>query len=66
MISDVLCEATAEIERYQRDFPKCYDGLHVEIGKVTAAMNALQTWLDCPPSNGRYPRFEAAHGTAAG
>ncbi len=62
MISDELCEAIEEIERYQRSFPKSYDGLRVEIGKVTAVMNALKTWLDCPPSKGRYPRFEAALG----
>jgi hypothetical protein len=62
MISDELYEAIEEIERYQRSFPKCYDGLRVEIGKVTAVMNALKTWLDCPPSKGRYPRFEAALG----
>jgi hypothetical protein len=62
MISDTLHEAIAEIERYQRSIPKSYDGLRVEIGKVTAVMNALRTWLDCPPSKGRYPRFETALG----
>ena len=62
MISDTLHEATAEIERYQHSFPKCYDGLRVEIGKVKAVMIALRTWLDCPPSTGRYPRLETALG----
>jgi hypothetical protein len=62
MISDTLHEAIAEIERYQRSIPKSYDGLRIEIGKVTAVMNALRTWLDCPPSKGRYPRFETALG----
>lgn len=62
MISDVLFEAIAEIERYQRSFPKSYDGLRVEIGKVTAVMNALKTLLDCPPSKGQYPRFETVLG----
>jgi hypothetical protein len=50
MGSDLLHEAAAEIGRYQRSFPKSYDGLRVEIGKVTAVMNALKTSLDCPPS----------------
>lgn len=62
MISDTLHEAIAEIERYQRSIPKSYDGLRVEIGKVTAVMNALRSWLDCPPSKGRYPMFETAMG----
>jgi hypothetical protein len=62
MISDVLHEAIAEIERGQRSFPKSYHGLRVEIGKATAVMNALQTWLGCPPSKGRYPRYEEALG----
>lgn len=62
MISDVLHEAVAEIKRYQQSLPQCYDGLRVEIGKVTAAMDALRTWLDCPPTKGMYPRYEEALG----
>jgi hypothetical protein len=59
MISDVLCEAVTEIERYQRDFPNAYSGLKAEIDKVKAVMNALRAYLDCPPA-GRYPRYDAA------
>ena len=57
MISDVLHKAVEEIERYQRSG---YGGMRVEIGKVKAVMNALRGGLDCPPSDGLYPRYEAA------
>lgn len=60
MISDTLHDANAEIGRYQRDMPECYDGLRHEIEKVKAVMDALRAYLDCPPSTGRYPRYAAA------
>lgn len=60
MISDVLDEAIAEVEEYQRSSKKMYAGLRVEIEKVKAVMNALRKWLDGPPSDGLYPRYEAA------
>ncbi len=60
MISDTLHDAIAEIGRYQRDMPQCYDGLRGEIEKVKAVMDALRAYLDCPPSMGRYPRYDAA------
>ena len=60
MISDVLSEAVTSIEEYQRSMPKCYRNLGVEIGKVTTVMNALRVYFDCPPADGRYPRYDAA------
>lgn len=60
MISDTLSDAMAEIEEYQRYHPEVYGKWQVHIWKATTVMDALRTWLDCPPSVGLYPRFEAA------
>lgn len=60
MISDVLLDSVGEIERYQRDMPKCYDGLRDQIEAVKTVMHALHTYLDFPPSMGRYPRYDDA------
>lgn len=60
MISDTLFEALAEIEHYQKKFPKAYSGLKAEIDKVKAVMNAMRSYLDFPPSDGRHPRYDAA------
>jgi hypothetical protein len=59
MISDVLCEALDEIERYQRDFSNAYGESKEAIEKVKAVMSALRSYLDCPPA-GRYLRYDAA------
>jgi len=60
MISDTLFEAVTEIERYQKNFPNAYSELKVEIEKVKAVMNAMRSYLDFPPSDGSYPRYDAA------
>ena len=60
MISDTLHDALSAIEDHQKSMPKCYDGLREEIGKVKAVMDALRAYLDCPPSDGRYPKYDAA------
>jgi hypothetical protein len=49
MLSDVLFEARREIERYQKDFGECYDGVRVEIDKVKAVMDAMRAYLDILP-----------------
>ena len=59
-MSDTIHDALAEIEGYQQSMPECCDGLRGEIGKMKAVMDALRAYLDCPPSNGRYPRCDAA------
>jgi hypothetical protein len=48
MISDVLSEAIREIERYQKEFPQCYDEDRVLIDEVKAAMRRLQARYDDP------------------
>lgn len=60
MISDTLSDAGAEIEEYQNSMPECYDGLRDQIETVKVVMDALRAYLDCPPSDGRYPRYDAA------
>jgi hypothetical protein len=62
VISDVLSDAVAEIERYQRDMPGCYDGLRDQIEAAKAVMDALRTYLDFPPPTGRHPAYDAALG----
>jgi hypothetical protein len=53
MISDVLAEALDEIDRYQRDFGRCYDGIRPEIDGVKAVMRRLLQVLDSPPGSCR-------------
>jgi hypothetical protein len=60
MISDTLSDAVNEIEEYQHRQPKVYGKWQVHIWKVTTVMDALRIWLDCPPFDGLYPRYEAA------
>lgn len=62
MISDTLSEAKAEIEYCQLYHQEAYGKWQVHIWKVTTVMDALRTWLDCPPSGGVYPRYDAAEG----
>jgi hypothetical protein len=62
MISDTLSDAKDEIEEYQHYHQEVYGKWQVHIWKVTTVMDALRTWLDCPPSDGVYPRYEAAMG----
>jgi hypothetical protein len=52
MISDVLAEAHAAIQRYLDDpiYTKTYSGdLRAEIERVMAAMDSLRDKLDRPP-----------------
>lgn len=60
MISDTLHDSIDEIEHYQKLMPEVYDGLRNEIGKVKAVMDALRSYLDLPPSEGKYPKYDAA------
>lgn len=48
MISDVLCEARAEIERYLREYPETYAELRNEIVAFCTIMADLQHQLDNP------------------
>jgi hypothetical protein len=50
MISDVLCDAVEEIERYQREMPEVYNDspVHEEIEQVKAAMRKLMRKLANP------------------
>ena len=61
MISDVLFEAIEEIERYETEFPKVYEGL-TELAEVKAAMSKLQRKLDTPPSVSEMGRAIARKG----
>lgn len=48
MISDVLSDASDEIERYEREMPECYAGLSDELGRVRTLMDAMRVYLDLP------------------
>jgi hypothetical protein len=48
MISDVLFDAIEEIRRYQKEFPKCYNSLQLEIARVILVMDELRAKLDNP------------------
>jgi hypothetical protein len=60
MISDVLSEAVAEIDRYLNDDTYGYDGseLHERIVRVRNEMDLLRILLDTPPA--------AHHGSETG
>jgi hypothetical protein len=50
MISDVLAEAVAEIDRHLDDAPDVYDGeLRARIISVRDQMDAVRAELDTPP-----------------
>jgi hypothetical protein len=51
MISDVLADACAEIERYLRDMPDIYADCLDEVLAVYRAMSVLRQRLDCPLSD---------------
>lgn len=46
VISDVLTDAIAEIERYQQQHPEAYDDLSGDIGRCKEAMRKLLRALD--------------------
>jgi molecular chaperone GrpE (heat shock protein) len=46
MISDVLCDALEEIERYEKQFPDVYGDKREELARVKAAMDNLRKELD--------------------
>ena len=50
MISDVLLDAIAKIQRYQEERPAAYDSMRAEIDAVVTAMESLRAKLDTPPS----------------
>lgn len=52
MISDVLSDALAEIEKYQRDMLDAYAVVAVEIGVVKTIMDGLRITLDAAPGQG--------------
>jgi ribosome-associated toxin RatA of RatAB toxin-antitoxin module len=51
MISDVLFDAVASIEEYERNLPACYAELRAEIAHVKATMDALRQHLDGAPGD---------------
>lgn len=50
MISDVLCEAAEQIERYMRDplYDRCYRELHSELLRLLLHMEQVRKLLDAP------------------
>ena len=50
MISDVLFDAIAKIQRYQEERSDTYDSMRAEIDAVVTAMDSLRVRLDTPPS----------------
>jgi hypothetical protein len=49
MISDVLCEAIAAIQQYQRDMPDVYDDEKERIDGLIAQMEQVLIYFDTPP-----------------
>jgi hypothetical protein len=50
MVSDVLCDALMEIERYQKEMPDIYDGYSL-LTKVKAVMRAVMVDLSIVPGD---------------
>ena len=50
-ISEVLAEAIADIEHYQRELPDAYNELKQEIEYVKHSMQWLKDYLDDPTGN---------------
>jgi hypothetical protein len=53
MISDVLRESIAEIERYLKDEPEMYRSVEIQIATALDAMTDLLEILNTPPSRTR-------------
>jgi hypothetical protein len=49
MFSDVLSNAVADMEKYQREMPDAYAALTSEISVVKTAMDSLRMILDAAP-----------------
>jgi hypothetical protein len=55
MISDICSDASDQIQEWQRDCPKWYAELAVEIGNVRLVLDSLRLYLDMQPPGERPP-----------
>ena len=51
MISDICSDASDQIAEWQRDSPRCYSHLAVEIGNVRHVLDGLRLYLDMLPND---------------
>lgn len=51
MVSDICSDASDQIAEWQRDCPKGYASLAVEIGNVRRVLDGLRLYLDMLPTD---------------